>query len=81
MEAPLEDGCWFIKVTVCRVCTLTGFQLYKKRCGGGNANAEAALEGEQEKAKDFALDNHAYEKDEKDDDKETSKDSDKNTKL
>lgn len=76
-----KDGCWFIKVTACHVCSLTGYQIYKKKCGGGNANAEAALEGDQEKAKDFALDNHAYENDDYDGDKEKVKDSDKNTKL
>lgn len=74
----LED---FIKVTVSRVSALTGYQFYKRRCGGGNADSEAAVEGDQEKFKDVALDNNAYESAHHDGDKDKSKDSDKNTKL
>lgn len=70
---------------VSHVCTLTGYQCYKRRCGGGAGDSEAALEGDQEKVKDFALDNNAYENDEEDDgrdgDREKSRDSGKNTKM
>lgn len=72
-------------MTVSHVCTPTGYQCYKRRCGGGNADGEAALEGDQEKVKDFALDNNAYENDEENDarggDREKSRDSGKNTKM
>lgn len=77
--------CWLTKVTVSHVCTLTGYQCYKRRCGGGSSDGESALEGDQQKGKDFALDNDAYECDaengDHDGDTEKRKQSDKNTKL
>lgn len=63
------------------VSDLTGYQCYKRRCGGGNVDSDGVLEGDQEKGKDFAVENNAYEFDNYEGDKEKSKDIDRNTKL
>lgn len=70
-----------VKVIMSLVSAVTGYQIYKRRCGGGDAGNEAKLEGDQEKGKDFAVENNAYEFDECDGDKEKHRDVDKNTKL
>lgn len=67
------------KLTVSLVSA--GYQCYKKRCARGNADSDGEVEGDQEKGKDFAVENNAYEFDKHDSDNEKSRDSDKNTKL
>lgn len=81
VETCLEDFSCLVKVTLSLACALTGYQCYRRRCGGGDADSEAVLEGEPEKGKDFAVENNAYEFDEHSGDKEKSKEADGNTKL
>lgn len=49
------------------VLSPTGYQLYKKRCQHGSADADSeapSLEGDQAKVKDYAMENNAFDFDE-----------------
>lgn len=66
------------------VLSPTGYQLYKRRCKHGSADADSeapSLEGDQAKVKDYAMENSAFDFDENGSSKVKNTDNSKNTQM